>query len=169
MCAVVSKIKAYQVSSRYLDKCDPLSWVSSFKNFDIDSCDLQWLDVFCVLEIILNGNCRNNYKCQFISSDLYMIWKSKKWRLSTYITLILVISFIGKIVGFRFYFIVEIAILTKNIRGITYYFPTYHMIQSFISGKVIILFYWRINLFYIKYFLLINFEVLNRNKLIYDM
>ena len=97
-----------------------------------------------------------------------MIWKSKKWRLSTYITLILVISIIGKTVGFRFYSFLEIAILTKNISRITYYFLTYHMIQEFISGKVHIK--WEIILFYIKYhFLLINFEVLNRNKFIYDL
>ena len=137
MCIAVSKIKAYQVSSRYLDKCDPLSCVSSLKNFDVDSCDLQWLDVFWVLKIILNRNYRKNYKYQFISSDFYMIWKSKKLRLSTYITLILVISFIGKIVGFRFYFFVEIAILTVGFRF--YFFVEIAILTKIYEGSHIIL------------------------------
>ena len=69
-----------------------------------ESCDLYWLDVLCVSEIISNLILSKNYTYWFISFDFHIIWKSKKWGLSTYISLILEVSNIGKIVGFRFFF-----------------------------------------------------------------
>ena len=132
----------------------------------------MWFKVIrCVLFI------RNYFKPKIVGKiinlNLYLlifIWFERVKNgdyVYTYITLILVISIIGKIVGFRFIFFVETAILTKNIQGITYYFPAYHMIQEFISGKGHIK--WQIIFFYIKLINLINFEALNCNKLIYDL
>ena len=57
-----------------------------------------------------------------------MIWKSKKWGLSTYISLILEIGIIGKIVGFRLVFFVKIVLLAKNMWDITYYLTISHII-----------------------------------------
>ena len=64
-----------------------------------------------------------------------MISKSKKWGLSTYITLILVISIIGKRVGIRLFFCRNSYTFQKFTMD-HILFPTYHMIQEYISGKV---------------------------------
>ena len=77
---------------------------------------------------------------KIINTDLYrlifMIWKRKKWGLSTYISLILEISIIGKIVGFRLFWVfVEIVLLSKNIREITYYPTISHMITNTYQAK----------------------------------
>ena len=73
----------------------------------------------CIRNCFKTNIARNN-----INTDLYRLlydWKSKKWGLSTYISWTFEISIIGKLVGFRLVFLVEIVSLSKNTREITYY------------------------------------------------
>ena len=87
-------------------------------------------------------NCFEPYTVRkIINTDLYrlifMIWKRKKWGLSTYISLILEISIVGKIVGFRLFWVFCRNSFTfqKYTRDhiLSYYFSYDH---KYISGKV---------------------------------
>ena len=62
---------------------------------------------------------------------------SKKWGSSTYISLILEISILGKIAGIRLVLFVKKVLLSKNIGEITYYLTISHMITNTYQVKCI--------------------------------
>ena len=74
-----------------------------------------------------------------INTDSYdlicIIWQSKKWGLSRYISLILEITVLRKIVGFRLFFCRNSFNFKKYMRDhkLSYYFSYVH---EYISGKV---------------------------------
>ena len=121
-------------------------------------CDLYWLDVFLLLEIISNFISLLNYKYQFVSFKFYIGWNSLTWGLPTYILLRLSIRIIGKIAETKLIFFAGKNILYKNTQPRVFFclFTIYHMIYRHTLNKVhhmwqlLISFKWKINLVYFK-------------------
>ena len=105
----------------------------------IDSSDLQWLNMFCVSEIISNLIFSENYKYRFILFDLYISFERVKRGeyihiFHQYKKLIL----LEKSSEIHWVFC-RISYTFKKIRGIIYYFfITYYMIDVYVSRKVYI-------------------------------
>ena len=68
--------------------------------------------------------------------DFYMICKSRKWELSAYISSLLEISIVGKIVGIRLGFCRNKCTFQKYTRDHILFFTFSHIIHEYKSGKV---------------------------------